>query len=72
MKKSSIALIVLVIALAAGATLFFMKQSADAAKRQSNAILDEFKTIDESLQKSNLKIDSMSQLLKDSITKLEK
>lgn len=67
MNKSFIILVVAVIALGAGATVFFMKKTADAARTESDKILNDFKAIDESLQQSQKKYDSVLTGLKDSM-----
>lgn len=67
MNKSFIILVVAVIALGAGITLFFMKKTADASREKRNEILNEFKTVDESLKKSALYSDTANLKLPESI-----
>ncbi len=47
--------------------LFIMKRQADDARNKSDEIMKQFKTIDNDLQQSRIKIDSMSQSIFDSI-----
>ncbi len=51
------------------AVILFMKKTADQANRAQDKILQQFKTVDESLKKSNAYIiDSANKKLLDSIT----
>ena len=40
--------------------IFFMKKSADKARKESDKILKEFKTIDKDLKKSSITFDSLN------------
>lgn len=62
-------LIVFILVAVVTAVFYFMKASADKARKTSNNILDEFKTIDKALNKSTIVIDSANTKLIDSLTK---
>ena len=67
MSKGAIAFI-LIAAFALGALLIVeLKKSADDAHKRSDEILNDFNTVDKSLQESNARLDSLNTMLPDSI-----
>jgi hypothetical protein len=53
MSKGLISFIVISIIAVAAAVLIYMKQSANAARKRSDEIMRQFKTIDKDLHKTN-------------------
>jgi hypothetical protein len=53
-------------------TIFLMKESADIARKKSDDILEQFKTVDRSLQKPNESLDSLNKIDFDSLIKANK
>jgi hypothetical protein len=62
-------LMVFIVVTATIAVFYLMKASAGKARKTSNSILDEFKTIDKDLKKSTAVIDSANARLFDSLAK---
>lgn len=54
MNKSFIILVVAVIVSGAGTTVLLMKKTADAARTESDKILNDFKAVDESLKQTKV------------------
>jgi hypothetical protein len=69
MSKGLIAFIVVA---AIALTIFLMKESADIARKKSDDILEQFKTVDRSLQKPNESLDSLNKIDFDSLIKANK
>ncbi|MFM6926467.1 MAG: hypothetical protein ACKOU7_13250 [Ferruginibacter sp.] len=57
---------------AAAFLLLFLKKSADIARNRSDQLLKEFKTIDNSLQPSGTKSDSVNKTVPDSLNRPNK
>ncbi len=67
MPKRLLVFIVLVGIAYATSVFIKMKQSADNARKASDKIIDEFKTIDKDLKASSLEIDTAKKRLNDSL-----
>lgn len=72
MSKGLIAFIVVVCIAIMSTVVIFMKQSADAAHKKSDTIMEQFKTIDKDLQQSNERLDSANKMDLDSLVKANK
>ncbi len=74
MSKGLITFIAIVcISVLAAGFIYFMKQSADGARRRSDTIMEEFKTIDKDLKETtNEKLDSLNKIFFDSLRKADK
>ena len=67
MSKGLIVFIIVAVVALAATMIIKMKKSADDAHKQSDEILKEFKTIDNSLKESANRIDSSNQKLQESL-----
>lgn len=73
MSKGLITFIAIVcISVLAAGFIYFMKQSAHEARKKSDTIMEEFKTVDQDLQESNQKMDSLNKIYFDSLRKADK
>ncbi len=54
------------------AWIIFLKLSADVARKQSNNILEQFKTVDQNLQQNKQRLDSLNKAFFDSLRKADK
>jgi hypothetical protein len=73
MSKGLITFIAIVcISFLAAGFIYFMKQSADDSRKRSDTILEQFKTVDQDLQESNQKLDSLNKIYFDSLRKADK
>lgn len=52
--------------------IIYLKQDADKAKKRSDTIMQEFKTIDKDLQESSQRLDSLNKAFFDSLRKTDK
>jgi hypothetical protein len=68
MPKKLIAFIIVAAIGFATVAIFFMKGSAEKARKESERILEEFKAIDKDLQKTTIAIDSVNKKLTDSLS----
>jgi Cu/Ag efflux protein CusF len=68
MPKKLIAFIIVAAIGFATAAIFFMKESAAKARKESDRILEEFKVIDKDVQKTTIAIDSVNKTLPDSLS----
>jgi hypothetical protein len=67
MPKKIIAVIIVSAIGFSMAVIFFMKESAEKAQKESGRIVEGFKTIDKNLQQSAIAIDSANGILTDSL-----
>ena len=67
MSKGLIAFIAVAFIAVVAAMVIYMKQSADKARKISDEMLEEFKTIDKDLQKSTDEPDSLNKMYYDSL-----
>jgi hypothetical protein len=68
MPKGLLAFIVVAGIVFASIVIIFMKKSADKASERPDKVLEEFKTINEDLQKTTIAIDSANKMLPDSLS----
>jgi hypothetical protein len=52
--------------------VIFMKKSADAARKKSDTIMEQFKTVDRDLKQSSERLDSLNKIDFDSLPKANK
>ncbi|MBK6380834.1 MAG: hypothetical protein IPO01_17415 [Chitinophagaceae bacterium] len=67
MSKGLIAFIAVAFIAVVAAMVIYMKQSADKARKISDEMMEEFKTIDKDLQKSTDEPDSLNKMYYDSL-----
>ena len=67
MSKGLIAFIAVAFIAVVAAMVIYMKQSADKARKISDEMMQEFKTIDKDLQKSTDEPDSLNKMYYDSL-----
>jgi uncharacterized protein YoxC len=72
MSRGLISFIVIVCIAAAAAMIIYLKQDADKAKKRSDTIMQEFKTIDKDLQERSQRLDSLNKAFFDSLRKTDK
>ena len=72
MSKGLLAFITLAFITLAWIVIIFMKQSAHNTRKKSNEIMEEFKTVDRDLQKTNERLDSLNKTDLDSLIKANK
>jgi hypothetical protein len=72
MPKGLIAFIVVACIALMSMAVIFMKKSADAAHKKSDTIMEQFKTVDKDLHKSNERLDSLNKMDFDSSAKANK
>ena len=72
MSKGLIASVVIVFTAAVTAMLIYVKLSADKAREISDESMKQFKTIEQDLQKTNLRFDSLNKIDLDSLIKANK
>ena len=65
-------LIAFIVVAAVAFLLIFMKKSADIARKRSNQILEQFKTVDSDLHKTDERLDSLNRVYFDSLIKANK
>lgn len=69
MSRGLIAFIIVACIAIASVMIIYMRWSADNARKRSDDILNEFKTVDKDLKESNSKIDSGNKVILDSLYK---
>ena len=69
MSKGLIAFIIVAVV---SLVLIFMKMSADIARKRSDKIMEQFKTVDKDLNHINERLDSINKLYLDSLIKANK
>jgi hypothetical protein len=73
MSKGLIAFMVVACIAIMSIVVIFMKQSAENARKRSDTIIDQFKTVDKDLHKTTGKrLDSINKVLFDSLSKANK
>lgn len=72
MPKGLIAFIAVACIALMSMAVIFMKKSADAARKKSGTIMEQFKTVDKDFQQSNERLDSLNKLYLDSLIKANK
>jgi uncharacterized protein YpuA (DUF1002 family) len=72
MPKGLISFIVVSFIAVAAAVIIFMKQSAYVARKRSDEIMRQFKTVDKDLQKTNERLDTLNKMDFDSVIKVNK
>jgi hypothetical protein len=72
MPKGLIAFIVVACIAVMSMAVIFMKKSADATRKKSDIIIEQFKTVDRDLQQSNVRLDSINKMYLDSLIKANK
>ena len=65
-------LIAFIVVAAVALVLIFMRKSADIARRRSDQLMEEFKAVDRSLQKTDTRLDSLDKIKLDSLIKANK
>ena len=65
-------LIAFIVVAAVAFVLIFMKKSADVARERSDQLMEEFKTVDRNLQKTDRRLDSLNRIKLDSLIKANK
>ena len=69
MRKGLIAFIAVVFIAVVSMVIILMKQSAAVARKKSNEIMEQFKTIDRDLKKTDTRIDSLNKTGFDTLIK---
>ena len=69
MRKGLIAFIAVVFIAVVSIVIIFMKQSAVVARKKSNEIMEQFKTIDRDLKKTDTRLDSLNKTGFDTLIK---
>ena len=69
MRKGLIAFIAVVFIAVVSMVIILMKQSAVVARKKSNEIMEQFKTIDRDLKKTDTRLDSLNKTGFDSLIK---
>jgi hypothetical protein len=72
MSKGLIVFIVAACIAIMSMVVIFIKQSADAAHKKSDRIMEQFKTIDKDFLQSNERLDSLTKMDLDSLIKANK
>jgi Skp family chaperone for outer membrane proteins len=72
MSKGLIAFIAVAFIAVVAAIVIYMKQSAGKARKISDEMMEEFKTIDKDLQKSTVELDSLNKMYYDSLRNADK
>ena len=72
MRKGLIAFIAVVFIAVVSIVIIFMKQSAAVAHKKSNEIMEQFKTIDRDLKKTDTRLDSLNKTGFDSLINANK